>query len=95
MPGVIVHPRDSLHHPRHARQRPQIGVEAVGARPLAQRHIHLLQLLGLQPRPAPGPARAAQGLGAATPPLPKPATDALAADLQPAGHRRHSLPHRK
>jgi hypothetical protein len=91
MPRVIAHPGHSLDDLRDARQRPQVRVEAVCPRPIAQRRLDLLQLFGVQAGGPAGPTRAAQGLRPPSLPLRKPTADALPAHVQLAGHRRQSL----
>jgi len=80
--------RDQLGHPR---QGPQIRPEALGARPLAQGPVHLLQLGALQLGFAARPTGGAQSLHATLFPLPVPAADTLATDLESSGDRRQPL----
>lgn len=87
MAGMVPHPGQPLDHRGHARQRPQIGAEAVGARPLAQSPVDLLEVGAVQLRLAPRSARPAQRRHAALSPLSVPARDALAADLDGASDR--------
>jgi hypothetical protein len=58
---------------------------------LAQGPVHLLQLLALQLRFAARPTGGAQSLHAALFPLPVPAADTLATDLESSGYRRQPL----
>jgi hypothetical protein len=95
MPRVIVHPGHPLDHLRHPRQRPQVRVETVRPRPFSQRPVDLAQLCGFYSRHPPSPSRASQRFRAAPLPLPKPATHALTAHVQRAGHRRQAFPRAK
>jgi hypothetical protein len=81
-------PLDQLGHPR---QSPQIRPEALGARSLAQGPVQLLQLLALKLRLAPRPPGGPQSLHAPLLPLPVPAADTLATDLESSGDRRKPL----
>jgi hypothetical protein len=85
---MVPHPRQALDQLGHPRQGPQIRPEALGARPLAQRPVELLQLLALQFRFAARPPGGAQSLRAALFPLPVPAADTLPTDLESSGDRR-------
>lgn len=91
MARMVPHPGQALDQLGHPRQGPQIRPEALGARPLAQGPVHLLPLLALQLRFAARPPGGAQSLHAALFPLPIPAADTLATDLQSSGYRRQPL----
>jgi hypothetical protein len=82
MARMILHAGQSLDHRRHARQCPEIGLEAVGAGALAQRGVEVLQLSPIQPGFAARAARASQSPKAPAPPLFMPPADALTAHLQ-------------
>lgn len=57
MPGMMPNAGDALDQRRDPGQRPQIGAEALGPRARPQRTLDQRQLLALEPRLAPGPAR--------------------------------------
>ena len=82
MTGMVVDAGHALHHQRDARQRPQVRVEAVRPRPLAQGFLHLPELPGIQLGFAASTSRAIQGAQAAAIPLRVPAAHALATYLQ-------------
>jgi hypothetical protein len=88
---MVPHPGQALDQLGHPRQGPQIRPEALGARSLAQGPVELLQLLALQLRLAARPPGGAQSLRAALFPLPVPAADTLATDLESSGDRRQPL----
>jgi hypothetical protein len=67
----------------------------VGARALAQRPLHLPQFGGWHTWGTSSPPRRAQRCGAASLPLPIPATHTLATNLQRPRHRRRPLPRGK
>ena len=92
MPGMIVHAGHLLDDLRHARQRPQIGPEPVGTRPVPERGIHATTIGVRQSRPASRPPGAPQRGRAARLPLPIPAADALATDGERAGDGGGDLP---
>jgi len=75
----------------HTRQRPQIGAEAVGARPLEKPALDLRELLGMELGPATGSTGGAQRRQATLLPGPVPATDALAAGVERARHKGQLL----
>lgn len=87
MAGMVPHPCVPLDDGGHARQRPEIGAEAVGARPLEKPALDLHELsateFGFATRSTGGPQRPQATL----PPGPVPATDALAAGVQRTGHK--------
>ena len=91
MARMVSHPSQVLDELGHPRQGPQIRPEALGARSLAQGPVELLQLLALQLRFAARPPGGAQSLRAALLPLPVPAADTLATDLESSGDRRKPL----
>jgi hypothetical protein len=91
MARMVSHPSQVLDELGHPRQGPQIRPEALGARSLAQGPVELLQLLALQLRFAARPPGGAQSLRAALFPLPVPAADTLATDLESSGDRRKPL----
>ncbi len=91
MAGMVPDPGEPLDDGGHPRQGPQIGAEAVGACPLAQRSVNLVQLGVGELRLAPGSAGRAQGGEAALSPLPIPATNTLAAHLECASDRGQNL----
>jgi len=66
--GVIVHPGQALDHRRHARQRPQIGGEAVPLRAPHQGALDARQLPGGEPRFSTQPPRGLQAVSAAPAP---------------------------
>lgn len=82
MAGMVPDPGEPLDDGGHPRQGPQIGAEAVGACPLAQRSVNLVQLGVGELRLAARSTGRAQGGDPALPPLPVPATNTLAAHLQ-------------
>ena len=91
MARMVPHPGHALDQRGHPRQGPQIRPEALGARPLAQGPVYLLQLRTLQLRFAARPPGGAQSLYPALFPLPIPAADTLATDLQSSRYRRQLL----
>jgi hypothetical protein len=82
MARMIVHARQALDHRRHARQCPEIGLEAEGAWALAQRGVELVKVSPIQPGFAAGATRAAQAPRTPAAPLGIPPADALPAHLQ-------------
>jgi hypothetical protein len=82
MTGVIAHAGDLLDHPRHPRQRPQLGGETGRHRSFPQRPVHLAQIGLLQPRLASGSPGLAQGPGPALSPGLVPAMHADRAHFQ-------------
>jgi len=86
--GVVRLAGDLANHPRHARQRPQIGGEAPGRRTRAQRTVQLSQVGGRKACLPSGSPRLAQRGGASLEPGPVPTMDAHPADIQPASNLR-------
>jgi len=70
----------------HARQRPQIRIEAVRASALAQSLIHLPQLPRFQFGFTSRPASTSQSRGPAASPFPVPPRHTLTTDLEFAGN---------
>lgn len=87
MAGMVPHPGVPLDDGGHARQRPQIGAEAVGARPLEKPVLNLGELWAIEFGLATGSTGGAQR--AYPTPLPGlvPAAGALAAGLERPGHK--------
>jgi hypothetical protein len=85
MTGVIAHPSQALDDLGDARQRPQVGVEAVHPRALPQRLVYLPQLGRLQLRFAAGPSCAAQSSNSTASPLPIPTRHTLTTHFQFSG----------
>jgi hypothetical protein len=83
MPRVISNVRQLLDHVGDARQRPEIGAEAVRRRPLPQRSVDRAQLSGVESRQTAGSPRSAKRRHATASPLTMPPTHALAACLKP------------
>ncbi len=73
---------------RQARQAPQVGIQAVCARPLEQSPLELSQLSRGETRLAPGPTGRGQALPALPLPASEPDVDGLARDRQAAGNLR-------
>lgn len=48
MAGMVSHPGVPFDDGGHARQRPQIGAETVGARALAKQTLHLFELAAVE-----------------------------------------------
>lgn len=92
MSRVIVDARQPLDHIRHPGKCPQICRETVSPGSPSQCRIERSQLLSVQLRLAPCPARASQCTAAAALPLPVPATDALPAYLQFPSNCRQDHP---
>jgi hypothetical protein len=90
--GVVRLAGNLANHPRHARQRPQIGGEAPRRGTRAQRTVELPQVGGrkacLPPRP---PCLAQRGCASLEPRL-VPPMDAYPADVQPASYLRLAKP---
>jgi hypothetical protein len=82
MSGMILHPRQLLDDPRDPGQRPEVCVEAVRPRALAQGRRDASQLPHRQPRLAAGAASGPQRHAPALAPGAIPAHHALAADAQ-------------
>jgi hypothetical protein len=91
MARMVSHPGQALDQLGHPRQGPQIRPETLGARPSAQGPVELLQLLALELWFAARPPGSAQRLQPALFPLPVPAADTLATDLQSSRYRRQPL----
>ncbi len=87
MAGVIVHAGQALDHRRHARQRPQIGGEAVALRPPEQRALDPRQLPGIEPPFSAQSPRGFQPLPAAPAPQVIPAMRRLPTDPEPPHDR--------
>jgi hypothetical protein len=87
MAGVIVHARQAFDDRRHARQRPQIGVEAVALRPPEQCALDPRQLPGIEPPFPAQPPRGFQSRPAAAPPDVIPAMCRLPTDPEPPHDR--------
>ncbi len=82
MAGMVPHAGQPLDDGGHPQQGPQIGREAVGSRPLAERAIDLFELPDRELRLATGSAGRSERGHAAPPPCPVPATDTLAAHAE-------------
>jgi len=89
--GMVPHPGVPLDDGGHPRQRPQIGAETVGPRPLAKQALDLFELAAVEFGLAAGSTGGAQRGEAA--PLPRlvPATGALAAGVERPSHKGQSL----
>lgn len=83
MPRVIPNVRYLLDHIGDARQRPEIRVEAVCRRTLAQRSVNRTQLSGVKPGQSAGSPRSAKRRQTTASPLTMPPAHALAACLKP------------
>jgi len=88
MARMIAHARHLLDDARHARQGPQIGLEAIGPRAAAQRAVEAPALLAIEPRLPAGPTGPPQAGGSPLSPRAIPSRDALAAHVQSSGYRR-------
>jgi hypothetical protein len=88
MPRMIAHARHLLDDARHARQRPQIGLESVGPWAAAQRAVEALEPLPIEPRLPAGSTGPPQAGRARPSPLAIPSRDALAAHVQSSGNGR-------
>lgn len=88
MARMILHAGQSLDHRRHARQCPEIGLEAVGSWALAQRCVEVLQLSPIHPGLAARAARTSQSLKPPALPLFIPPADALTAHVQSSSDAR-------
>jgi hypothetical protein len=91
MPGVILHPGQSLDKPRDAGQRPEVRAEAMRPRALPQGRLDAAHLVRGQSRLAPGTAGAPQRLVPTLAPRAIPSHDALAADRQAPGNSTAGL----
>ncbi len=91
MARMVPHAAVPLDDGGHPRQRPQIGAEAVGARPLEKPALDLGELLAIQPRLATGSTGGTQRGQAAPLPGLVPAADALAAGVECARHKGQFL----
>jgi hypothetical protein len=91
MAGMVPHPRVPLDDGGHARQRPQIGAEAVGPCALAQQTLDLLELAAVKFGLAAGSTGGAQRAQAALFPRLVPATGTLAACLERPSDKGQSL----
>jgi hypothetical protein len=80
MTGVIVHTREAFDDRRHARQRPQIGGEAMALRSPEQRALDPGQLPGIEPPFSAQSPRGFQSLPAAPAPEVIPAMRRLPTD---------------
>jgi len=89
--GMVPHAGVLLDDGSHTRQRPQIGAEAVGARPLEKPALDLRELLGIELGLATGSTDSAQRRQATLLPGPVPATDALAAGVERTRHKGQFL----
>jgi hypothetical protein len=85
MTRMVVNAGHRLDHQRDSRQRPQVCVEAIGARPLPQRFLYLPELPGIELGFAASPADGVEGADAAAAPFRVPAAHTLAAHFQLAG----------
>jgi hypothetical protein len=89
--GMVPHPRVPLDDGGHARQRPQIGAEAVGACALAKQAFNLFALATVEFGFAAGATGGAErGQTTALPGL-VPATGTLAAGVERPRHKGHRL----
>ena len=86
MAGMKLLPRLSLNQIGHAPGRPQAGAIAQHLRTLFQSAAQLLQLGGLQPRFATGPASLEERLGSLFSPRLMPPADRLAVNPKFPGH---------
>jgi len=92
MPGMVVNTGQALHHQRHPRQRPEIGVEAIGPRTLPEHPLHLAEFSGIEFWFAARPSGSVEGANAAALPLFVPPAHALPAHLQlPRNRGQHQL----
>lgn len=91
MAGMVPHAGVPLDDGGHARQRPQLGRETVGARALQKPALDLGELLARELGLATGSAGGAQCDEAALLPGPVPAAGALAAGLERARHKGQLL----
>ena len=87
MAGVIVHASQAFDDRRHARQRPQIGGEAVALRPPEQRALDPRQLPGIEPPFSAQSPRGFQSLSATPTPEVIPAMGRLPTDPEPPHDR--------
>jgi hypothetical protein len=84
---MVPHARAPLDDGSHTGQRPQIGTEAVGARPLEKPVFDLHKLLAMELGLATGATGGAQRSPTAPLPGPVPTTDTLAARVQRPSHK--------
>ena len=85
MTGMVVNAGQAFDHQRDARQRPQVGGEAVAPRPLPQGLLHPAELPSLELGFAANQTGGVEGAHASAAPLRVPAADALAAHLELTG----------
>jgi hypothetical protein len=88
MAGMVADPGDLRDDIRHARQRPELGAEAMGPRADAQRALDRGQLLGRQLRFAAQSPRAFEPLPPLGAPRVEPVVRAHARDAQRLCHCR-------
>ena len=88
MSAVIAHSRDPLEEGGNPRQRPQLRSETMGPGSLPQGLVHQSQLLVVQFRRPPSPARTTNPARLIRPPCLKPTAHALAADVEFPRHLR-------
>jgi hypothetical protein len=91
MAGMVPHPRLPLDDRRHAGQRPQIGAEAVGTRPLEKPLFDQRQLLAMELGFATGATRGVQRRPPGLFPGLVPPADTLAARVEHPSHKSQFL----
>ena len=90
MSGVVAHSRDPLDEGGHPRQRPQLGPKTMRPGSLPQCLVYQSQLLVVQFRLAPSPARTTNPARLTRSPCLPPTAHALAADVEFPRHLRLS-----
>jgi hypothetical protein len=90
MTGVIMHARETFDENRDPRQGPQIRIETMGPRSLAQLAVQTLSLPSVESRLAPSPTCASQSEDAPSLPLFIPSADTLATYSQSSRNFGHN-----